>query len=115
MPRRLVIASILIFFLSGATSLPAQDLKPATRMTILRDLVAEYGVLQAPLPRGEKGLRLEANGDIDRDALLHELTQQGTAIPAKVVVQITGVAFRDKEIEFEINGGGKKKTKWYEH
>ncbi|MBI2818937.1 MAG: hypothetical protein HYX73_03075, partial [Acidobacteria bacterium] len=78
-------------------------------------LVAEYGVLQAPLPRGDKGLRLDVGGDIDRDALLHELTQEGTAIPAKVIVQITRIEFRDKEIEFEINGGGKKKTKWYEH
>ena len=115
MPRRLVIASILMLVLSAAMSLPAQNLKPATRMAILRDLVAEYGVLQAPLPRGEEGLRLEASGAIDRDALQYELTQQGTAIPAKVVVQVTAIAFRDREIEFEINGGGKKKTKWYEH
>ena len=115
MPRRLVIASILMFVLRLSLPLQAADLKPASRMALLRGLVAEYGVLQAPLPRGDKGLRLDVGGDIDRAALLHELTQEGTAIPAKVIVQVTRIEFRDKEIEFEINGGGKKKTKWYEH
>jgi hypothetical protein len=113
MPRRFAIAFIVIMV--SAVYLRAENLKPATRMALLRGLVAEYGMLLAPLPRGEKGLRVNSTGEIDREALLHELTQQGTAVPAKVVVQITGVAFRDKEIEFEINGGGKKKTKWYEH
>jgi hypothetical protein len=41
--------------------------------------------------------------------------QQGTAIQARAVVQITQIEFHDKEIVLEINGGGKKKTKWYEH
>ncbi len=114
MPRRLVSATILIFVLSVSMPLRAENLKSATRMEILRGLVAEYGVLQAPLPRGGKGLRLEAGGEIDREALLHELTQEGTAVPTKVIVQITKIEFHDKEIAFEIDGGGKKKTKWYE-
>ena len=32
-----------------------------------------------------------------------------------VLVQITNIVFREREILFEINGGGKHKTKWYEH
>jgi len=115
MPRRLAIASILLFILSFSIPSRAAELKPASRMAILRGLVAEYGALLAPLPRGDKGLRLSAEGAIDNEALLHELTQEGTAIPAKIIVQITGIEFHDKEIVFEINGGGKKKTKWYEH
>ncbi|MBI2820518.1 MAG: hypothetical protein HYX73_11110, partial [Acidobacteria bacterium] len=59
MPQRLVIASILIFVLRLSLPLQAADLKPASRMALLRGLVAEYGVLQAPLPRGDKGLRLD--------------------------------------------------------
>ncbi|HWP84065.1 MAG TPA: hypothetical protein VNN17_02655 [Terriglobia bacterium] len=115
MPQRFAI--VLTFLLAGVAAplASAADLKPATRMAILRGLVAEYAVLRTPLPRGEKGLRLSTNGAIDREALLHELTQQGTAVPAQVMVQITRIDFRDKEIVFEINGGGKKKTKWYEH
>ena len=114
--RRFVIASSLMIVLSALwTSSLAEDLKPSTRMALLRGMVAEYGALLVPLPRGEEGLRLDSEGKIDRDALMHELTQEGTAIPAQVIVQITQIQFRDKEIEFEINGGGKKKTKWYEH
>ena len=118
MPRRLVMASILLSVLGvfgpGGPGLQAQ-MKPASRMAILRDLVAEYATVLAPLPGGDEGLRLTSEGAIDREKLLHELTQEGTAIPASVLVQITQIQFRDKEIVFEINGGPKKKTKWYEH
>jgi hypothetical protein len=100
--------------LAGATT-QAQDLKASSRMTILRGLVAEYGTVLAPLPRGEKGLFLRVDSGIDQDSLLHETTHEGTAIPPKTLVQITQITFHDKEIVFEINGGGKKKTKWYEH
>ena len=115
MPGRFVIASIFLITLHTAQPLRAADLKPASRIAILRGLVAEYGSLVAPLPRGDEGLRLSAGGDVNREELLHELTQEGTAIPAKTMVQITQIEFHDKEIVFEINGGGKKKTKWYEH
>ena len=115
MLRRLVIVSVLMFGLRLSLSVQAAELKPASRLAILRGLVAEYGALQVPLPRGDEGLRLSAGGEVDREALLHELTQEGTAIPAKIIVQITQIEFHDKEIVFEINGGGKKKTKWYEH
>jgi hypothetical protein len=115
MPRRAVAAAVLIISLSLWMPLRAENLKPATRMTLVRGLVAEYGLLQTPLPRGDKGLHMDVSGEIDRESLLHELTQEGTAVPAKVVVQITQIEFKDREIVFEINGGGKKKTKWYEH
>ena len=115
MPRRPVITSVLFLSLCAPLLLRAADLKPASRILILRGLVAESGALLSPLPRGDKGLRLSAGGDIDRQSLLHEVTQEGTAIPAKTIIQITQIEFRDKEIVFEINGGGKKKTKWYEH
>ena len=115
MPVRLVIISILVAVLSAPGPAPAADLKPASRMAILRGLVAEYASVLAPLPRGEKGLRLNSGGEIDREKLTHELTQEGTAISAGILIQITQIFFRDKEVVFEINGGPKKKTKWYEH
>ncbi len=84
-------------------------------MEILRGLTAEYATLKAPLPRGEKGLRLGVDGKVDEESLKRESTQNGTALRPDGLVQITGIEFRDKEILFEINGGGKKKSKWYEH
>ena len=116
MPRQFRVPFLLVAIvaLAGVTG-RAQDLKTSSRMTILRGLVAEYGSVLVPLPRGQKGLTLKVDGGIDQDALLHEITHEGTAVPAKTLIQITQITFHDKEIIFEINGGGKKKTKWYEH
>jgi hypothetical protein len=91
------------------------DLKPQSRMALIRAMVAEYGTLLSPLPRGEKGLFLTVDGQINNDNLTKEITQNGTAVGPQILVQISNIFFRDKEIAVEINGGGKKKTKWYEH
>ena len=93
----------------------AKDLMPKSRMNIMRGLIAEYATVKAPLPRGEKGLFLKSDGEIDKDKLTKEITQEGTAIPPNILIQITDIVFKDKEIAFEINGGGRKKTKWYDH
>ncbi|MBI4460085.1 MAG: hypothetical protein HY648_08515 [Acidobacteria bacterium] len=100
---------------NGAVALLRADLKPESRVAILRGLVAEYATLKVPLPRGERGLLLKESSGVDEKSLQREITQQGTAIPPQVLVQITNIEFKGKEIVFEINGGGKRKTKWYEH
>jgi len=110
--------ALTISLVCGAISaqhLFAGDLKPRSRMNIMRGLIAEYATVKAPLPRGEKGLFLNANGDIDAEKLKKEITAEGTAVPPNILIQITDIVFRDKEIAFEINGGGRKKTKWYDH
>ncbi len=84
-------------------------------MAIIRGLTAEYATVKVSLPRGEKGLMVDTQGAVDEAALLREITQNGTAIPPNVLVQITAIEFKGKEIVFEINGGGKSKSKWYEH
>ncbi|MBI4464540.1 MAG: hypothetical protein HY647_07540 [Acidobacteria bacterium] len=115
MSRRL--RGIIIAALGITASLPlfAGDLKPQSRLTLVRALMAEYATVNSPLPRGEKGLRLEIEGGIDQKSLGHEITQHGTAVPAHTLVQITNLEFKDREILLEINGGGQRKSKWYEH
>ena len=105
----------LLLGISAWRPLPASELKPAARMAIIRDLTAEYATLKAPLPRGKKGLLLHSSGKVDEESLKHEITQYGTAIAPHVLVQITGLEFHNKEIILEINGGGTRKSKWYEH
>lgn len=93
--------------------LPASDgLTSKARMSILRGLIAEFCTVRVGLPLGEKGLELNSEGVIDKTSLTKELAQNGTAIKENTYAQITAIAFRDKEILFEINGGGKKKVKW---
>ena len=54
MPRRLVCISALLFVLHLPFPAQGSELKPASRMAILRGLVAESGLLLSPLPRGQK-------------------------------------------------------------
>jgi len=115
MPRKLILVALLVCNGSSFSMLLGADLKAQSRVAILRELIAEFGTLRAPLPRGAKGLRLRMSGEIDQESLVHEITQEGTAAAPNVLVQITQIVFKDKEIVFEINGGGKKKTKWYQH
>jgi len=111
---RFALTVSLVFGAASAQRLFAKDLMPRSRMDIMRGLIAEYATVKAPLPRGEKGLFLKTDGEIEVEKLKKEITAEGTAIPPDVLIQITDIVFRDKEIAFEINGGGRKKTKWYE-
>jgi hypothetical protein len=101
--------------LMAVSSLSASGLKPEARMELIRSLTAEYANLKVPLPRGKKGVSLSADGRVDEQSLKHEITQFGTAVAPNTLVQITAINIQDKEIVFEINGGGTKKTKWYDH
>ena len=109
-----MVAALVLGFASPS-GIFGDELTPQSRMDIIRGLMAEYATVKVSLPRGEEGLRLDTDGKTDDKSLLHEITQNGTAIPPNVLVQITAIEFKGKEIVFEINGGGKKKTKWYEH
>ncbi|MBI2816513.1 MAG: hypothetical protein HYX72_06210 [Acidobacteria bacterium] len=106
---------MLVTALLGGAFLFASGLTPKERMELVRGLTAEYANTKVPLPRGKKGLRLNADGKVDEQSLQREITQFGTASAPSTLVQITAVEIQDKQIVFEINGGGKKKTKWYEH
>ncbi|MSO20768.1 MAG: hypothetical protein EXQ56_09970 [Acidobacteria bacterium] len=108
-----IVSAILLLSVFGATSLrAAEGLTPKSRMAILRGLIAEYCTTRVALPLGEKGVELSTAGEIDQESLTREMAQNGSAAQQNQLVQITAIAFRDKEILFEINGGGKKKTKW---
>src|SRR5947209_4207435 len=94
---------------SYARPASASGISPQSRMAIIRGLTAEYANLKVPLPRGKKGLVLNTDGKVDEDSLRHEITQNGTAVAAHTLVQITAIAIQNKQIFFEINGGSTKK------
>ena len=112
---RLALTISLVLGTASGVCLFGADLKPKSRMAIMRGLIAEYATAKSPLPRGEKGLFLKADGEIDDERLRREITQEGTAVPPNVLIQITDITIGEKQIAFEINGGGRRKTKWYEH
>lgn len=102
---------------AGAGS-PSQTLSDEHRLQILRLLAYEYATTLHPLPasRGEKeALEVNASGQVNEDKLRQTLANRGPAVQPGEIVQVTGVEFQRAGILFEINGGGKKKKKWYEH
>src|SRR6266700_6916205 len=86
-----------------------------TRMNVIRSLNAELVYIRMPFPMGEKGLRLR-NGVVtpNKETLQAMLAAFGPSVKPGEQARISNVVIRDKSIVFEINGGPRKKTKWYQ-
>jgi len=87
-----------------------------TRVEIVRLLNAEYVWVRKPFPMGEKGLSINPNGEVTPgDSEIRQLVAKyGPAARPGERAQITNVLFKNNGIWFEINGGPKKKSKWYQ-
>lgn len=84
---------------------------------VIRSLTAEFVFARRPIPGGEKGGLLIKDGKVlpegqDLDVVL---TKFGPAVKPGDRAQITSVEVKGKSILFVINGGPKKKSKWYQH
>ena len=86
-----------------------------THIGLIRGLLREVAVSKVPFPRGRKGVRVDSQGKLDKAAADSELSTNGMAIKPGMPVEISKITFKAKEIVFELNGGGKKRSKWYEH
>ena len=85
-----------------------------SRIALIRGLIREVAVCKIPLPRGKRGVRVDSQGKLDKAKAEAELRTNGVAIKPGMPVEITKIKFKPEEIVFEINGGGKKGTKWYQ-
>ncbi len=90
-------------------------LNQAGRINLIRGLSSESAVAKVPLPRGKHGIILNSMGKIDQAKAREELKQNGLAVNAGSPVEITKVVFESNRLVFEINGGGKAGTHWYQH
>jgi hypothetical protein len=86
-----------------------------THVELIRGLLREVGVSKVPLPRGKKGVRVDSRGKLDQADADSQLRAEGMAIKPGMPVEITKITFKPGDIVFEINGGGKKRSKWYQH
>jgi hypothetical protein len=95
---------------------PSEKITPQTRMLLIRDLTAEHCFARRSLPMGHKGLEIKNGTVTPSDAQVAQLIAENglVAKPGDKVV-ITNVLVQEKSIVFEINGGPKKKEKWYQH
>jgi hypothetical protein len=106
------------FLFAGDTnsSNTSDKMTSQTRLAVMRDLTAERVFARIVLPRGDRGLQIK-NGKVTPDdkEVAKLVTVNGFAAKPGDRVVITNVIIKEKSIFFEINGGGKKKDKWYRH
>ena len=95
---------------------PSEKITPQTRMLLIRDLTAEHCFARRAFPMGHKGLEIKHGVVTPNDAQVAQLIAENglVAKPGDKVV-ITNVVIEEKAIVLEINGGPKKKEKWYQH
>lgn len=95
--------------------LPLKPMTKETRMSVIRALNAELVYIRTPFPMGEKGLRLR-DGVVSPsgEALQSMLAMFGPSVKPGDQARISNVIINKQSIVFEINGGPRKKTKWYQ-
>jgi hypothetical protein len=101
-----------------AVDLEKRDrLSETTKRHLIQLMDAEFAHTRKSFPLGDKSIVIDAQGRVTpNDAGLFQLAQtRGVAAKVGDKVQVTNVIFHEKSVYFEINGGPKKKTKWYQH
>jgi hypothetical protein len=91
------------------------DLKPQSRLEIIRYVSGEFAKVVKPLPGGKKGLKIEVGKTVADKDLQQALRAGGIAASPGDTVQITSLEFRSRDIVIQVNGGGKKKYHWRDH
>ncbi|HEV2022437.1 MAG TPA: hypothetical protein VGQ94_07890 [Terriglobales bacterium] len=113
----LFLACLAVADNKSASQSSSQHMSPNTRFAVIRTLEAERVYARRPFPMGIKGLTLQSNGKVTPDGpeLWGLVSQHGAAARPGDRVLITGVDVKDDRIVFEINGGPRKKKKWWQH
>ena len=109
------LAGLCLTFALSSAVFPKDQSQRDTHIELIRGLLREVGVSKVPLPRGSKGVRVDPQGKLDKADADSQVSAHGMAIKAGMPVEISKLTFKPKEILFEINGGGKKSSKWYQH
>jgi len=91
------------------------DLKPQSRLEIVRYVSGEFAKAVKPLPGGGKGMRISVGKTVNDKELQTALRSGGIVANPGDTVQVTAIEFRAKEIVVQVNGGGKRKYHWKEH
>ena len=107
-------ADIFVAVTQHPSNQPA-DLKPQSRLEIIRYVSGEFAKAVKPLPGGKKGLKIPVGKAVNEKELQQALRTGGIAASPGDTVQITALEFRSKEIVIQVNGGGKKRYHLRDH
>ena len=112
MTRRGIILAVLCL------ALPVVGLAQASKTSqteIIRKLLAEEAAARIDMPFGGEGVELSDQGKINESKLSKELQKNGRSIQAGRVVRVTNVEFGSKNIDIELDHGGKEKKHLSDH
>jgi hypothetical protein len=94
----------------------ADKITPQTRMLVIRSLQSERVFARILFPQGDKAIKIK-NGVVSPSDMViaQQVSEYGAAAKPGDRCVITDVLIKEKEIAIDINGGAKKKQKWYQH
>jgi len=108
-------AWLVVASLSIALVYPKEGMDRNARIDIIRGLLREVGVTKVPLPRGKRGVRIDARGKLNLTDAQKEIHDNGMAMQPGVPAEITRIEFKSNQIMLDLNGGGRSGKKWYQH
>jgi hypothetical protein len=100
----------------ASNSSTPDKMTPQTRMLVIRSLQSERVFARILFPQGEKAIKIK-NGVVSPTDMViaQQVAEFGAAAKPGDRCVITDVQVKEKEIAVDINGGAKKKQKWYQH
>src|SRR4051812_27130800 len=100
---------------TAAAAVGNRPISEENRVALIRGIQAEYINVKKPFPQGKEGLIFKNGAIHPTDQEIRKLVaMNGPAARPGDKSQITGFEFKDKNIILEINGGPRKKKKWYQ-
>jgi hypothetical protein len=100
---------------SAAAGKKSDNLTEMSKLSLIRYVSGEFAKAKKPLPGGKDGFTFYADKPLDQQSLDHQVTLHGAAVNTGDPCQITRLEFREHTIVVDVNGGGRPKSKWWEH
>ncbi len=111
----LALFSTVFAFADDKSSGKLPKMDEETRMAIIRGLNAELVYIRRPFPMGTKGLSIHDGVVTPSEAEVQQMVAAyGPAVKPGDRARISAITIKGDRIIFEINGGPRKKTKWYQ-
>jgi hypothetical protein len=107
-------AAFAVLSLLPALGFSADKLTWQDRVEITRGMMAEYAKVKVLLPRSKKPLEFNADGTWDKTAWAAAAKEFGPAGRNGDLVQITKLDIGEDRLTFQINGGFKGGSHWYD-
>jgi len=112
MTRRGIILAVLCLALPAVGRAQASK---ASETEIIRKLLAEEAAARVDMPLGGEGVEVSERGEINESKLKKQIQKNGMSIQAGRVVRVTNVEFGSKNIDIELDHGGKEKKHLSDH